>query len=59
MFPALFVPGLYVSGVLSEASVGRYVVGSLLAFLGLSFVVTLAAFLLFIFTVPLDISHKD
>jgi hypothetical protein len=46
-------------GLLFKVALGRYVVVFLLAFVGLSFVVSLVAFLLFIFTVPLDASQKD
>jgi len=46
-------------GLLFKVVLGRYVVIFLLAFFGLSFVVALVAFLLFIFTVPLDTSQKD
>ena len=46
-------------GLLFNAVLGRYVVVFLLAFFGLSFILTLATFLLFVFTVPLDRSHKD
>ena len=46
-------------GLLFKVVLGRYVVMFLLAFFGLSFVVALVAFLLFIFTVPLDTSSKS
>jgi hypothetical protein len=46
-------------GFLSKLALGRYVVVFLLAFVGLSFVVSLVAFLLFIFTVPRGTSHKE
>ena len=46
-------------GLLFKVVLGRYVVVFLLAFVGLSFVVALVAFLHFIFTVPLDTSRKD
>ena len=59
---ALMIAGLLVLallGLLFKVVLGRYVVIFLLAFFGLSFVVALVAFLLFIFTVPLDTSRKD
>jgi hypothetical protein len=59
---ALMIAGLLVLallGLLFKVVLGRYVVIFLLAFFGLSFVVALVAFLLFIFTVPLDTSQKD
>jgi hypothetical protein len=59
---ALLIAGLLVLallGLLFKVVLGRYVVIFLLAFFGLSFVVALVAFLLFIFTVPLDTSQKD
>jgi hypothetical protein len=46
-------------GFLFKVVLGGYVVVFLLAFVGLSFAVALVAFLLFIFTVPLDTSRKD
>ena len=46
-------------GFLFKVVLGRYVVVFLLAFVGLCFVVTLVAFLLFIFTLPLDAGPKD
>ena len=46
-------------GLLFKVVLGRYVLIFLLAVVGLSFVVSLVAFLLFIFTVPLDTSQKD
>jgi hypothetical protein len=58
---ALCIAGLLVLvvlGLLFKVALGRYVVVFLLAFVGLSFVVSLVAFLLFIFTVPLGTSHK-
>ena len=55
----LFIAGLFALRIPSEVARGRYVVLFLLAFAGLSFVVSLVAFLLFIFTVPLDTSHKE
>ena len=57
----LFVAGslvLALLGLLFKAVLGRYLVLFLLGFLGLCFVVTLVAFLLFIFTVPLGPSRK-
>jgi transcriptional regulator with XRE-family HTH domain len=59
---ALLTAGLLVLallGLLFKVVLGRYVVIFLLAFFGLSFVVALVAFLLFIFTVPLDTSQKN
>ena len=59
---ALSIAGLLVLvclGLLFKVVLGRYVVVFLLAFVGLSFVVALVAFLLFILTVPLDTSQKD
>ncbi|MGD0325774.1 MAG: hypothetical protein ABSD45_18760 [Terriglobia bacterium] len=59
---ALLIAGLLVLallGLLFKVVLGRYVVMFLLAFFGLSFVVALVAFLLFIFTVPLDTSSKS
>ena len=59
---ALMIAGLLVLallGLLFKVVLGRYVGIFLLAFFGLSFVVALVAFLLFIFTVPLDTSQKD
>ena len=59
---ALFIAGLLVLaslGFLFKVVLGRYVLIFLLAVVGLSFVVSLVAFLLFIFTVPLDTSQKD
>jgi hypothetical protein len=59
---ALFVAGLLVLvvlGLLFKVALGRYIVMFLLAFVGLSFIVSLVAFLLFIFMVPLDTSRKD
>jgi voltage-gated potassium channel Kch len=46
-------------GLLFKVVLGRYVVVFLLGFFGLSFVVALVAFLLFIFTVPLGTSSKS
>jgi len=46
-------------GFLFKVVLGRYVLVFLLVSFGLSFVVALAAFLLFVSTVPLDRSHKD
>jgi hypothetical protein len=45
-------------GLLFKVALGQYVV-FLLVFVGLSFIVALVAFLLFIFTVPLDTTRKD
>jgi len=59
---ALLIAGLLVLallGLLFKVVLGRYVVMFLLAFFGLSFVVALVAFLLFIFTAPLDTSSKS
>jgi hypothetical protein len=56
---ASFVPGSHILGFLSGAALSRYVIVFLLAFVGLSFVVSLVAFLPFIFTVPLDTSHRE
>jgi hypothetical protein len=59
---ALSIAGLLdlvLLGLLFKAALGRYLVLFLLGFLGLCFVVTLVAFLLFIFTVPLGPSRKD
>ena len=59
---ALFIAGLLVLiclGLLFKVVLGRYVVVFLLGFFGLSFVVALVAFLLFIFTVPLGTSSKS
>jgi hypothetical protein len=50
---------LVLLGPLFKVVLGRYVVVFLLGFVGLSFVVTLVAFLHFISTVPLDTSHKE
>jgi hypothetical protein len=50
---------LVLLGLLFKAVLGRYLVLFLLGFFGLCFVVTLVAFLLFIFTVPLGPSRKD
>jgi hypothetical protein len=58
----LVITGLLVLallGLLFKVVLGRYVVVFLLAFFGLSFVVALVAFLILIFTVPLDTSHKE
>jgi len=46
-------------GLLFKVVLGRYLVLFLLGFFVLCFVVTLVAFLLFIFTVPLGPSRKD
>jgi hypothetical protein len=46
-------------GFLFKLALGRYVVIFLLALIGISFVVSLVAFLLFIFTVPLGTGHKE
>jgi hypothetical protein len=59
---ALLIAGLLVLvilGLLFKVVLGRSVVIFLLGFFGLSFVVALVAFLLFIFTVPLDTSQKN
>jgi hypothetical protein len=59
---ALCIAGFLVLVALSllfKAALGRYVIVFLLAFVGFSFVVSLVAFLLFIFKVPLDTSHKE
>jgi hypothetical protein len=59
---ALFIAGLLALaflGFLFKAILGRYLVLFLLAFFGLSFIVALVAFLLFIFTVPLNTSQKE
>lgn len=59
---ALLIAGLLdlvLLGLLFKAVLGRYLVLFLLGFFGLCFVVTLVAFLLFIFTVPLGPSRKD
>ena len=62
MSVALLIAGLLVLvclGLLFKVVLGRYVLMFLLAFVGLSFAVCLVAFLLFIFTVPLDTSQKN
>lgn len=46
-------------GFLFRVVLGRYLALFLLGFFGLCFIVTLVAFLLFIFTVPLDTSSKS
>jgi hypothetical protein len=46
-------------GLLFKAALGRYLVVFLLGFFGLCFIVTLVAFLLFIFTVQPGTSRKD
>ena len=59
---ALLIAGLLdlvLLGLLFKAVLGRYLVLFLLGFFGLCFVVTLVAFLLFIFTVPLGPSRKE
>ena len=45
-------------GLLFKAVLGRYLAVFLLCFFGLCFIVTLVAFLVFIFTVPLGPSRK-
>lgn len=58
----LFVAGLLdlvLLGLLFKAALGRFLALFLLGFFGLCFIVTLAAFLLFVFTVPLGPSRKD
>jgi hypothetical protein len=58
---ALLIAGLLdlvLLGLLFKAVLGRYLVLFLLGFFGLCFVVTLVAFLLFIFTVPIGPSRK-
>jgi hypothetical protein len=59
---ALSIAGLLILvclGLLFKVVLGRYIVLFLLAFFGLAFIVALVAFLLFIFTVPLDTTRKD
>jgi hypothetical protein len=46
-------------GLPFKVALGRYIVVFLLALVGLSFVVSLVAFLLFIFTVPSHTTHKE
>ena len=58
----LFIAGLFALaflGFLFKAVLGRYIVVFLLGFFGLSFIVALVAFLLFIFTAPLGTSQQD
>ena len=50
---------LVLLGLLFKAVLGRYLVLFLLGFFGLCFIVTLVAFLLFIFTVPMGPRRKD
>jgi uncharacterized membrane protein len=59
---ALIIAGMLVLGLLGllfKVVLGRYAVAFVLAFFGLTFIVTFAAFLLFILTVPLDTSQKN
>jgi len=58
---ALSIAGLLdlvLLGFLFKAVLGRYLVLFLLGFFGLCFIVTLVAFLLYIFTVPLGPSRR-
>ena len=50
---------LVLLGFLFRVALGPYIVLFLLGFFGLCFIVTLVAFLLFIFTVPLGPSRKE
>lgn len=59
---ALLIAGLLVFVALGSAfkvTLGRYIVLFLLVFIGVSFVISLVASLLFIFTVRPDTSHKE
>ena len=56
---ALFIAGLFALRIPSGVALGRYVLFILLVFVVLSIVVSLVAFLLFIFTVPMRTSHKE
>ena len=61
-FVALIIAGMLVLGVLGllfKVVLGRYALAFVLAFFGLTFIVTFVAFLLFILTVPAGTSQQN
>jgi len=59
---ALIIAGILVLGLLGllfKVSLGRYALAFVLAFFGLTFIVTFAAFLLFILTVPMGKNQQN
>ena len=59
---ALIIAGILVLGLLGllfKVFLGRYALAFVLAFFGLTFIVTFAAFLLFILTVPMGKNQQN